>query len=216
VTSGTGRVPRRGVAGRGSERASPAALAVLAAALVLIGYGVGAAKLLEPSHHRPDYLAAARFIGSAGAPGDPVVDLGALTPGPPNETEAALALAPGWPARIHPVLRLGQPPLAAVLRAPAYASVPMLRGEVVAREAVRMAVNGRLFFVLAGFSPVRVLQAQRLARTPDPQQTTLGRLAAFLRALPVRLQPVRVRSFSGLFPVTVYEYAARGSAESLG
>jgi hypothetical protein len=72
-----------------------------------------------------------------------------------------------------------------------------------------MAIHGRLFFVLAGFAPVRVLQAQRLLRTPDPQQTTLGRLGAFLRALPRRFEPVRVRSFAGLFAVTVYEFADR-------
>ena len=63
--------------------------------------------------------------------------------------------------------------------------------------------------VLAGFAPVSVLQAQRLLRTPDPQQTTLGRLAAFLRALPRRFEPVRERSFAGLFAVTVYEFADR-------
>jgi hypothetical protein len=207
VTGGAGLRARSRVAGRGTEHAWRPAVAVVSVALVLIGCGIGVAKLLVPSHHRPDYLAAARFIASAGAPGDPVVDLGALTPGPPNETEAALALEPGSPARVHPVVRLGQPPLAAVLRAPAYAPVPILRGEIVAREAVRMAGHGRVFLVLSGFAPVRVLQAQRLMRTPDPDETTLGRLAAFLRALPARLQPVRVRSFSGLFPVTVYEFA---------
>jgi 4-amino-4-deoxy-L-arabinose transferase-like glycosyltransferase len=190
----------------GRGRAPKLALAVLPAALVFAGFTIGAARMVQRSHRRPDYDAAASFIASAGAPGDPVVDLGALTPGPPNETEAALALTRRSRADLHPVVRLAQPPLAVVLRAPPYARLAAPRGEVVAREAAMMATHGRLFFVLSGYASLAVIQAQRVARTPDPEQTVLGQLAAFLRALPRDFQPVALRRFPGLFPVTVYEF----------
>jgi uncharacterized membrane protein YgcG len=212
LLTGAGDPARRSqVAGRERGHPGKLAIAALPAALVLAGFAIGAAKMPQRSHRRPDYDAAARWIAAAGAPGDPVVDLGALTPGPPNETEAALALPRRSRAGLYPVVRLGQPPLKAVLRAAPYAPLPAERGEVVAHEAAIMATHRRLFLVLSGYAPLTVIQAQRRARTPVPAQTALGQLAAFLRALPTDFQPVALKSFPGLFPVTVYEFARPGT-----
>jgi hypothetical protein len=61
-----------------------------AAVLVVAGFGVGAARMLEPTHRRPDYDAAARFIAQHSLPRDAVIDAAVVSPGPLNGLDLAL------------------------------------------------------------------------------------------------------------------------------
>jgi hypothetical protein len=65
-------------------------LRIAAATLLVAGFGVGAARMLEPAHQRPDYEAAARFIDRSSSPPDVVIDAGVLSPGPFNGLDLAL------------------------------------------------------------------------------------------------------------------------------
>ena len=71
-------------AGRGPIR-------VLSVALVVVGFAVGAAKMLATDNQRPDFLGAAEFVEERGGPGAPVVEIPAPTPGPTTSMETALA-----------------------------------------------------------------------------------------------------------------------------
>jgi hypothetical protein len=174
-----------------------------AAALVLVGYGVGAVDMTEAANQRPDYQSAAAYIDRLDRGSAPVVDLVAPTPGPPTETEAALALDR---ARPRPVLRIGIPPLRAVLAAPPYASLPVPGGEVIAREAAARAGDGLLFIIGPTAVSIGHLEATR-RRHVRVDGTELGDFATFLGALPARFHPVGSRTFAGGFaPVTVYVY----------
>ncbi|MFL5824966.1 MAG: glycosyltransferase family 39 protein [Thermoleophilaceae bacterium] len=176
---------------------------VAAVGLTVVGFGIGAVKMSDPNHQRLDYQAAARYIDRSTPAGAPVVDLVAPTPGPPTAVEAALALD-GGSAR-HPVLRIGLPPLRAVLRAKPYAKLDSTPGESVAREAVRLAGDGPLLIVVPGAAPLSTLESARHA-APSAAKDELARFGQFLHALPPRFHPVARRSFRGMLPLGVYEY----------
>lgn len=174
-----------------------------AVALTLGGFLLGGLKLAPTAQHRSDYDSAAAFIDHHSAPTAPVVDLAAPTPGPPTATEAALTIE--QPGEHHPVLRLGLPPLAKVLRSPAYRKLPVPSGLVVARQAVALASDGELFLVVPARLPIKQLQALRQRHVksgPGP----LADFVEFLGALPTRFRLVASRSYPGLFPVSVYTY----------
>ena len=48
--------------------------------LLVAGFGIGAARMLEPKHQRPDYKAAAAFVDSHSSPRDVVIDASVLSP----------------------------------------------------------------------------------------------------------------------------------------
>jgi Dolichyl-phosphate-mannose-protein mannosyltransferase len=174
-----------------------------AVSLILAGFLLGALKLSQSANQRPDYDSAAAFIDRSPAVTAPVVDLAAPTPGPPTETEAALALE--RPGERHTVLRLGLPPLAEVLRVPAYSNLPVPSGLAVGRQAAALAGQGELFLVAATDLSIRRLQALRkrhLVTGAGP----LADFVQFLGALPARFQPITSRTYPGLAPVTVYVY----------
>lgn len=172
-------------------------------ALVMVGFALGALKLSQTQNHRPDYNSAAAYIDRSGYPTAPVVDLAAPTPGPPTETEAALAIE--QPGERHPVLRIGLPPLAAVLRAPPYTDLPRPSGLQIGREAAALAGDGELFIVAATTAPISSLESVRRLHV----RTGTGNLInfwQFLGALPARFHPVSKRTFDGFLPVSVYLY----------
>jgi len=173
-----------------------------AVALALVGFGVGAVDMTESFAQRPDYQSAAAYIDRRDPGSAPVVDLVAPTPGPPTETEAALAIQRTRP---RPVLRIGIPPLRAVLAAPPYASLPVPGGEVIARQAAALAGHGLLFIVAPTAVSIGHLEATRRRHLRD-DGTELGDFATFLGALPARFHPLGSRTFPGLAPVTVYVY----------
>jgi 4-amino-4-deoxy-L-arabinose transferase-like glycosyltransferase len=173
-----------------------------ATGLLLVAFAIGGLSMVPASNHRPDYQDAIAYIDSVGA--GPIADLVAPTPGPPTETEAALALAGS--ARAHPVFRIGLPTLKAVLAAPPYTPLRAQSGEVVAAHAVAAAGNGLLFIVAPTSVPIASLQsARRLHAHSNASQLAI--FGTFLGALPARFHPVRSRTFAGLAPVTVYVYS---------
>jgi 4-amino-4-deoxy-L-arabinose transferase-like glycosyltransferase len=180
-------------------------LNLAATGLVLAGFAIGAIATLPASVHRPDYAGAVAYLNHLDPHGGPVADLPSLTPGPPDETEAALALA--GVARQHPVFRIGYPRLSAVLTAPPYAPLVAPRGETIAREAARAAGHGPLFLVVPLSIRGPALAAVR-RRHVHSTNGLLEYLASFLGALPPRFHLVTQRSFAGLAPVTVFMFRA--------
>jgi mannosyltransferase len=161
-------------------------LCVAAIALVIVGYAIGAAKMLEPSTQRPDYNSAVSFIDRVGASGDPVIDVPGPTPGPLTELDAAFAALGRSQRGRHPVLRLGFPSRSALERARPYAAVPPTAPAAVIRQAVDLARGGTLFLV-----------ALR-------QETPF--LPVLLKPLPARFRRLETTTFAGLLPVLVYVF----------
>ena len=176
---------------------------IAAVALVIAGFAIGGLKLSQTSNQRPDYQSAAAYIDRTDHGTAPVVEAGAASPGPPTETEAALALDQ-TPQR-HQVLRIGLPPLNAVLHAPAYTRLPVPSGEVIAHEAAALAGNGTLFIVVP--TTVTIARLETVRRRHIRGGTgALGIFASFLGALPERFRPVTSRTFPGSAPITVYVF----------
>jgi hypothetical protein len=181
------------------------ALRAVPAVLLITAMTAGAVQLASPSRGRAQYDEVARFIAEARDPRAPVVELVAQTPGPPTAMEAALALSTEPEAQKHPVLRIGAPPLAAVLRAPAYAQLPSEPVPVVTRRAVRLAGGGELFYVL----PLRVSFEDMAAfRRESARGVNVPPFVAFLDTLPPRYRLVRAAEFDGSADVSVFEFAA--------
>jgi hypothetical protein len=76
----------------------------LAAGLVIAGFALGAAKMVDPDFRRPDFDAAADLIDRAAAPRDAIVDgaVAFISPGPLSGLDAALD-------RPHRIVRAGAP-----------------------------------------------------------------------------------------------------------
>lgn len=180
-----------------------APLRAAAVALVIAGFAIGALKLSETSNQRPDYQSAAAYIDRTDHGTAPVVEAGSATPGPPTETEAALALDQAHER--HQVLRIGLPTLNTVLHAPAYTKLPVPSGEVIAREAATLAGDGTLFIVVPTNITIARLEAVRRKHVRHGTGA-LGLFASFLGALPARFQPVTARRFPGSAQITVYVY----------
>ncbi|HEX8977168.1 MAG TPA: hypothetical protein VF781_11690, partial [Solirubrobacteraceae bacterium] len=178
-----------------------APLRLLTSGLLVAGFAIGGVTMLSSSVHRPDYHGAVAYLNRIDPHGGPVADLPGPTPGPLEETEAALALA-GVAAQ-HPVFRIGTPTLRQVLSAPPYAALSAPTGETIAREAAVAAGRGPLFLILPSAVPVTVLEAVR-HRHLHSTASTLGYLGSFLGALPARLRFVSSHTSAGLAPVTVY------------
>jgi hypothetical protein len=158
-------------------------LRALAVGLVIVGFAIAAAKMLDPSYRRPDFGAAVNYIDRVGASGDPVIDLPPVTPGPLTEVDTAFALAGRASRERHSVLRLGYPSLSALLSAPPYAGLSPTPPDVVAQRAEALA-RGHTLFVVG-------LQ---------------GEATSFLTSLSSHFRVVRVRTFPGFYPVAVYAF----------
>jgi hypothetical protein len=169
--------------------AGPTAVRVASVALLLAGFAIGAAQMLDDMNRRPEIAEAADYIESTGVPGSPVVELPQFTPGPQTAFEAALApKGRGLPAD-RTVYPLGLPSFADRLElnrrgesfSQAGAPVP---SERIAADAARQAGSGPLFVV----GPSGSLAAARAF--PGP-------LTSFLDALPPRFHEVASRRFAG-------------------
>ena len=169
-----------------------------ATALLIAGYGIGAAQMLEGDNRRGDYEAVASFIERTGDPGSPVVDLPQFAPGPQMSMEAALAPDDEATPGDRSVYELGLPPLQQRLEdarngvsfSEAGPPAPPRR---IAAAAAAMAGDGTLFVV----GP-----AARL----DQVRALPGPLGAFLAALPPRFHEVQSRTFEGpsIFGIGVF------------
>jgi Dolichyl-phosphate-mannose-protein mannosyltransferase len=169
----------------GSLVTSSAALVQLVAAALLIGgFAIATSKTLQTDSQRPDYQAAASFIDRTGHAGDPVLDAPAPTPGPLTALDVALSHTELRGRRRHVVLRLGYPPLEAILRAPPYSPVPVTAATAVKDRAERIARGRNLFVVAFG------------DRTSVASVTAAGGIAK-------RFRLVETRTFAGFTPVSV-------------
>ena len=180
----------------------PRPLRVIAVALTLGAYGVGAAMMLGSAAQRPNVDAAVAYIDRVGSHGDPIVS----EPFSANPlTELDVALADAGESQYHPVLRLGAPPLAEQLPhlagpnpQPVFFGLPETPPQDVARQAVNLARHGTIFVVSSANAYVF-----------DNSSITLrgSLLNEFLKALPVRfhvVEHVTFPSYPGSVPQSVY------------
>jgi hypothetical protein len=188
-------------------------------ALTVAGFGAGAIELLSSANQRPDYRAAARLIVTGGPASDPVAFVPVPTPGPLAAMDAALAYA-GQPNR--PLIRIGSPQLAELLRAPPYAPLPATPASTLARQAAAVPPGGRLFVVAPGRDPIAtLLKTGRVDPVavlgPDFGAGDAGRifapvfvpLSAFLRDVSPDFVPVQTRVLPGFLPLSVYVLVRR-------
>lgn len=170
--------------------AGPALLRRVAVVLLIAGFAIGAVKLVEDAHRRPDMAGAAMFIESTGEPGAPVVEAPQFSPGPQMAMEAALAPDGAAAPSDRAVFELGTPTLAQRLELnrkgeASDPAVPAVSPAEVARQAARIAGDGTIFVVVTPHVSI-----DRLRLVPGP-------MATFLNALPRRFHQVDSRAFSG-------------------
>jgi hypothetical protein len=171
----------------------------LAAAVLLIaGLGIGAVRMLEPKHQRPDYRAAAEFIDNNSSPRDVVIDASVLSPGPFTGLDVALD-----PPR--QVFRAGAPQ---EREHPFGVLDPILPPGTVVRGAVAAAHGGRVFLVslhtdLAGAAAAHIAeQPAQVSRGPAYSQaarTLIEKPAQGYRLVETRIYP-------GIVPIEVRMY----------
>jgi 4-amino-4-deoxy-L-arabinose transferase-like glycosyltransferase len=161
-----------------------------AVALVLAGFALGGAKMLDRDNQGPDYDAAADFIERTGDPGSPVVDVPTNTPGPQTGMEAALASEGAPLPGNRQVLELGFPTFEQRLDLnrrglSLFEPVPYPSEQEIARRAAQLAGNGTLFVVDG---------SARL----DQVREFPSAFERFLAALPPRFHEVAWRVFPGI------------------
>ena len=174
-----------------------------AVGLVTGGFAIGALKLLDSGHQRPDFDQAAEFIERTGDPGSPVVEFPQPGPGPQTALEAALAPKGAPLPRDRQILELAYPTFQQQLELsregqPLSPATPRPSAQSIARRAAELAGTGTLFLV-DGTDPVG-----QLRHTPGP-------LADFLAALPPRFHTVESRAFPGIAPVGVHLLSGGGA-----
>jgi mannosyltransferase len=160
-------------------------LRLVAAALAIAAFAIGAAKMLTTRYQRPDYAAAARYVDDHARAGDVVVDAtGVLSPGPPTALDATLD-------GDRRVIRAG---------APAERDHPFGFGDRVVPldDAVRQAVaaaQGKRVFVVSTRFPQRIAGIER-------------RTAPVRPALPAPYRLVASRDYPGIALTSVDVFAA--------
>jgi hypothetical protein len=159
-------------------------LRICAMGLVLGGFAVGAAQMLEAGSQRPDYQGAATYVARMGGPADPVIEVRDLSPVPLTGFDVALATASGEtrPDRPH-LLHLVRPP------------------GVVARRAAHFARGGRSIFIMTSGTPKAIALLGRLSP-----------LSGVMRALQPRFRVTHTKTFPGFVPLTVYELRSTRAA----
>jgi Dolichyl-phosphate-mannose-protein mannosyltransferase len=193
-------------------------LRLVAVALTLGAFAIGAAKLLEPVNQRPDFTAAVAFIDRVGTTGDPIVDTPYFA-NPVSELDVALGESgsptytpgntedhahPATSAEPHPVIRLLAPPLAQQFShlasphpQPIFYGLPVTPPQDVARQATALARHGTVFLV-TWTNAINFLTY--LPNNP---------IGVFLKALPRGFRLVRQVNFpgnAGNLPVSVYVF----------
>jgi hypothetical protein len=192
---------------------------VLTIGLALLGFGIGAVKLLACANQRPDYAAAAGFVLSQGARHDPVAVIQAPTPGPYAAVDAAFAFA-GDSGR--PLLRIGSPSLTAVLRAPPYALLAATPTTTLVAQTLRATGDAKLFVIAPGHAPVSTLLGTGSVNpaavlgpvfgagtTGALFGTVFAPLSSYLRAISSQFEPVRTFRLPGFLALSVYVFKRR-------
>jgi hypothetical protein len=178
--------------------AGGSALRWVATGLLIGGFAIGAAQMLDADNQRPDYDGVADFIEEAVPPGTPVVELPQPTPGPQTALEAALAPKGEPLPSDRPILELGFPTFADRLELnrqgkPLTAAGPPPSPETIAAQARDAAGNGVLVLVDGD-------------ATLDQLRALSPTAASFLAALPPGTREIAYRRFPGvsILPVGVH------------
>ena len=184
--------------------AGRAPLRYVAAGLLIGGFAIGAVKMLDADHQRPDYAGAIEFVRETGQPGAPLVDDLPYGPGPQTGLEAAAA--PRGEARPQetPILPLAGGTLDFRLELAhrdggVFLIIPPPPPEGVAEEAASIAGSGRLFLAVFGDKTL-----EQLVATP-------GLEADFVAALPPRFEAAESRTFPGFAGRSITVHAFDGS-----
>jgi 4-amino-4-deoxy-L-arabinose transferase-like glycosyltransferase len=194
-------------------------LRVAAVALVVGGSAIGAVNLMSSDNERPDYTAAAELVRHEGVASSPVAIVPAPGPGPLAAMDAALAYS-GWRGR--PLLRIGAPSLAALLRAPRFAFLPPTPLKLLVAAADRTPPGVKLFVIAPGAEPLEGLLASSPVNVPRALGPVLGTgaygrlmatvfppLSSFVRAVMASFRYVETRIFPGVYRVSVYVFQRR-------
>jgi hypothetical protein len=182
--------------------AGRAPLRLAATGLLLAGFAIGGAKMLDANNQRPDYAGPVHYIEDHGPSSAPIVDAFTLTPGAQTALEAALAPKGEAFPQGRQTFTFQIPTLADRLairrtnRQQYGAGLPIPTERQIAKEAVAAAGSGPIF-LLAG------------KETPALLRTIPGAVANFLKALPPRYKIVASRTFSGLGYTRVTVYTLR-------
>jgi hypothetical protein len=149
-----------------------------AAGLVIAGFALGAAKMVDEDYQRPDFRAAAAIVDREAGTRDGVVDgaVAFLTPGPLTGLEAGLErehrlVRAGAPQRRDGNFRMGD---------------PILPNDEVARRAADR--GGRLFVVV-------------------PESESFASAVFWDPTVPAGYERVRTRILPGFIPLAVHTYA---------
>jgi hypothetical protein len=185
---------------------------------VVVGFAIGATKLLEARYERPDYAGAAALVLRTGGARDPVAVVPVPTPGPLSAMDAAFAYAGD---RGRELQRIGTAPLAAVLRAAPYALLAATPPGVLAAQSARRP-GDRLFVVAPGTASLaNLLRSGRVntravlgpvfgtGRNGLLLGTVYAPLSAYLKAVARRFRPLGTRTFPGFLRLSVYVFARR-------
>ncbi len=162
-------------------------LGAVSCALVIAGYGAGAADTLQTQYQRPDYPAVAQFISAHVRPGDEIIDASNITPVVP------LTPLDAYLPQTHREFRLGLP-----AGPPPYTPFSKVTPSgVLLEQAVHGVGRGRIFLVTGsepgGGGPGQAAQLLRAELGPGRVLTLLGPRYG------VRLR----RSFPGIETLTV-------------
>jgi hypothetical protein len=178
-------------------------LRIAAAALLIGGFAIGAVRLTEPEHQRPDYAAAGRFIDENASPGAVVVDGAVLSPGPLDTLDLAVA----GPRR---VFRVDAPQ---ERKHPFGLLDPILPTSQVMRDAVTAARGAPIFLVtLRTKEEVRTL-ATLAAPVGEGRAPYVRITNALTRRLPPGYRKVASQTYPGIATVQVQEYRMQSGSE---
>lgn len=193
------------------------AVSLVATALLVGGFAVAGARMLEDGAGRPDYEAVASFITERGGGSVVTVDQPGLSPGPITQLDVALTPDDADPDR--PALRLGRPSHATELLADRpdgpgqFALLPRPSPTAIALLALRRSPDGTIFFAHAGdvtFAELRGRPGRTPASHARAAEAAETDAAAFARGLPDDYRAIETRVVPGLFgagTVSVHQLA---------
>ena len=164
-------------------------LSFVAAALAIVAFALGAAKMLDKRYQKPDYQAGANFIDRRAAAGDVVIDeTGFLSPGPLTAFDAASDRRLRVFRAAAPAIR-DRPFMSADRDIPLSEAVP---------KAVAAADGGRIFLIGNVFFPVDERMALVLERSKPPTSP-----------FPARYRVVEQHAYPGTLGLLVQVWADR-------
>lgn len=170
---------------------SRARASLVASALAVLAFAIGAVRMLNPAHGRPDYRGAAEFVDAHARRGDVVIDnTGILSPGPLTPLDTTLRGG-------STLFRAGAP---VEREHPFNVFDPVAQAQDSIHRAITAARGGSVFLVLNTFPRDTTLLAQR-------------RAAARNLRFPSSYRLVQRRRFPGVVGLVVRVYAPRAPSE---